>query len=228
MEMQQIIEMLLTNQAKLDADREEMTARMDANTKAMREDMKTMQERAVAERKSDREEMKQIIRAGQEQLQENLKRMMEEMMNANQAKIDVKLEELSEANDKTHVEHEEPTSADRKACQETTVCHEATEADIEKIDYNPRMMQSVVECQEVPKEDAIAKSVERRKKRHRGQKQAAGRRGEPKELTRGDCRSWKKLAAACRKVSHHATVAWCKRNLLRKSWTHGNWPPAET
>jgi translation initiation factor 2B subunit (eIF-2B alpha/beta/delta family) len=121
MEMQRIIEMLATNQAKLDADREElkadreeMIARMDANTIAMlatkvkmnefKEDMKTMQERALVERKSDIEEMKQEIRAGQEQIQENLRRMMEEMTNTNQAKTDAKLKELTETIEKTQME----------------------------------------------------------------------------------------------------------------------------
>jgi hypothetical protein len=44
------------------------------------------------------------------------------------------------------------------------------------------MMQSVEEHQ-VPKEDAVVKSVKGRKKRSRGRKSTAGRRGEPKELT---------------------------------------------
>jgi hypothetical protein len=52
--------------------------------------------------------------------------------------------------------------------------------------------------------------------------EAAGRRGEPKELNRGDHGSRKKLAAACRKASLRATVAWLKRNVFRKSWTRGN------
>jgi hypothetical protein len=38
-----------------------LLARMDANTKAMREDRKTMQERAEANRETDREQMKQEI-----------------------------------------------------------------------------------------------------------------------------------------------------------------------
>jgi hypothetical protein len=87
---------------------------------------------------------------------------------------------------------------------------------------NPEMMQSVGEHQEVPREDAVVKPVERRKKRHKGRKQAAGRHGEPKELTRGDCGSRKKSAAACRKVSRRATVAWRKKNIFRKSWTNEN------
>jgi hypothetical protein len=87
------------------------------------------------------------------------------------------------------------------------------------------MMQSVGEHQEVPREEAAVIPVRGRKRRHRGRKQAAGRCGEPKELTQGDCGSRKKLAAGCRKASHRATVAWRKRNVFRKSWTHGNCGP---
>jgi hypothetical protein len=87
------------------------------------------------------------------------------------------------------------------------------------------MMQSVAEHQEVPKEDAIVKPVKGRKKWHRGQKVAAGQRGEPKEPTRGDCGSLRKLAAACRKVSCRAAVAWCKGNVFRKIRTQGNYGP---
>jgi hypothetical protein len=64
----------------------------------------------------------------------------------------------------------------------TTACHEAMEADTEK---PSGMMQSVAEHQEAPKEFAIVKPVKGRKKRHKGRKHAVGRRGEPKELTRG-------------------------------------------
>jgi hypothetical protein len=84
------------------------------------------------------------------------------------------------------------------------------------------MMQSAEEHQMVPREDAVMIPVRGRKRRNRGRKEAAGRRGEPKELNRGDRGSRKKLAAACRKASRRATVAWRKRNVFRKSWTHGN------
>jgi hypothetical protein len=59
--------------------------------------------------------------------------------------------------------------------------------------------------------------------RHRSPHLVAGRRGEPKELTRGDCGSLRKLVAACRKVSHRAAVAQRKRNVLRKIRTWRNW-----
>jgi hypothetical protein len=108
------------------------------------------------------------------------------------------------------LECDEPVSEDIKAC------HEATETDTEKTESYPGMMQSVAEHQVSPKEDAVVKPVKGRKKRHRSRKPTAGRRGEPKELTRSDCGSGKKLAAACRKVSSYATVAWSKINLSRK------------
>jgi ElaB/YqjD/DUF883 family membrane-anchored ribosome-binding protein len=87
------------------------------------------------------------------------------------------------------------------------------------------MMQTAGEHQLVPRVDAVIIPVRKRKRRLRGRKQAAGRHGEPKELTRGDHGSRKKLAAACRKASRCATVAWRKRNVFRKSWTHENWGP---
>jgi hypothetical protein len=92
--------------------------------------------------------------------------------------------------------------------EETTACH--AEMDTEKIEPDSGMMQSAEEHLEIPMEDAAVMPVGGRKKRRRARKPAAGRRGEPNELTRGDCLSGKKLAAACR-VSRRATVAWRKR-----------------
>jgi hypothetical protein len=94
----------------------------------------------------------------------------------------------------------------------------------EKIEPDPGMMQSIAEHQVARKEDAVVKPV-KGLKRHRGRKPAAGPRGEPKEMTREDCGSGRKLAAACRKVSGCATVEWRKRNLLRKIGTHESCGP---
>jgi hypothetical protein len=52
------------------------------------------------------------------------------------------------------------------------------------------------------------------KKRHRDRNLAAGHYGKPKELTQRDCGSRRKLAATCRKMSHHVRVAWHKRNII--------------
>jgi hypothetical protein len=112
MEMQQMMEILL------------------GKMNETQEDVKTMQEKAAADRKSEREEMKHEIRAGQE----NLLKMMEEIMNTNQAKTAVKLEEFSEAIEETLVDREKPTSADMNSCQETTACQDAMEANLAKMD----------------------------------------------------------------------------------------------
>jgi hypothetical protein len=52
---------------------------------------------------------------------------------------------------------------------------------------NQEDMEPESEYREVPMEDGVVKPVGRRKKRHRGRHLAAGRRGETKELTRGNC-----------------------------------------
>jgi hypothetical protein len=89
----------------------------------------------------------------------------------------------------TYIIHE--TQGLQKACLETTACYEATERDTENIESDPGMMQSVVEHQEIPNEDAIVIPVMRRKKRHRGKKLTAGRSGKLKERSRGYCGFWK-------------------------------------
>jgi hypothetical protein len=83
-------------------------------------------------------------------------------------------------------------------------------------------MESEVEHWEVPMEEAAVKSSGTMKKRHRGRQLVAGQLREPKELTPRECGSRKKLAAACRKVSLHAAVAWHKRKVFRKIWTQGS------
>jgi hypothetical protein len=106
--------------------------------------------------------------------------------------------------------------------KQTTACQEKTEALLEGEKPNSVEMELDVGHQGVPREDAAIMPVEGRKTRHRGRKQAAGRHVEPKELNRGICGSRKKLAAAFRKMSRRATVAWRKRNVFRKILTHGN------
>jgi hypothetical protein len=94
-----------------------------------------------------------------------------------------------------------------------------THTETKKIKTDPGMMQSAEEHQYTISEDVAVMPVKGLKKRSRGRKWTAGRRGEPKELTRGNGGSRKKLAAACRKVSRHAAVVWKKRKLFRISET---------
>jgi hypothetical protein len=107
------------------------------------------------------------------------------------------------------MEFEEVAIHSLRACRS----EKAASQEVTETEPDTGMMQSVAQHQVVPKEKAVVKPVKGRKKRLRGRKTAAGRCGEAKELTPSDCGSGKKLAAACRKVSSCAAVAWRKRNL---------------
>jgi hypothetical protein len=84
------------------------------------------------------------------------------------------------------------------------------------------MMQYIEEHQEIPKGEAAGTPVEEPRKRRRVRNLVAERRQKPKERTQGYGESRRKLAAACRKVSRSAKVAWRKRNIIRKIQTQGN------
>jgi hypothetical protein len=86
-------------------------------------------------------------------------------------------------------------------------------------------MESVAEHQEGPKEGAVVEPFKGRKKQHRGQKLAAGRRGDPKELTREICGSRKELATAGRKMTRRAGVAQREGNFIREYSTKDNVAP---
>jgi hypothetical protein len=90
----------------------------------------------------------------------------------------------------------------------TMACVGQMEANTKKIETNPRMMQSIEEHQDIPNEHIAVMPVAEPRKRRRGRKSTAGRRGEPKERIRGICGSRRKLAAAYRKVSRHAALVW--------------------
>jgi hypothetical protein len=77
------------------------------------------------------------------------------------------------------------------------------------------MMQSIEEHKGNPKGEAAVMPVGEPRKRHRVQNLAAERRQKMKERTRGKSGSRRKFAAACRKVSHRAKMAWRKRKLVR-------------
>jgi hypothetical protein len=126
---------------------------------------------------------------------ENLKSIMERMMDTDQT--DVKLKELTEMVETTHRECEEPTSADMKACQETTVSHEATEADEETMACQEEteaclqgepasedMTPEVAHEQEFPLEDAVIMPVGEPRKRRQDRRHLATQRRQKKEEER--------------------------------------------
>lgn len=87
---------------------------------------------------------------------------------------------------------------------------------------NPAEMQSGAKHWQVPKQHAAVKSSEEMKQQHRGWNLAAQHRQEPKEQTWQNCESWKKLAAASRKMASHKAAARCKGHIVRKNQTRNN------
>jgi hypothetical protein len=184
--------------------------------------------------------------AKQEQIKKELMAGQAEMMADQSANLDQVKREIMDANVKNNQEMlatmEARIKEDIKAAchsmrvwrEETLACQQSTEANPETTeacrdgnDRSPEEMESEVERREVPTEEAAVKSSRTMKKRHRGRRMAAGRRGKPMELTRRDCGSRGLLAAACRKVSRRATVAWRKRYVSRKIRTQGSCGPRQ-
>jgi hypothetical protein len=204
MDTQQMIELLL--------------ARLNENAKTQREDMLDMKAR-----------LDENAKTGQQRML-----AMNEKMETYLAKLDADREESKAWREKMKAEREawrEEMRADReqwkaKMDERMTATQVKSDGKLKEL-TEPReeMMQPAEEHQQVPREDAVVIPVRGRKRRHRGRKQAAERRGKPKELNRGDHGFKKKLAATCRKASRRATVAWLKRNVFRKSWIHGNCGP---
>jgi hypothetical protein len=97
------------------------------------------------------------------------------------AKIDARRENMGTS-------HKEMVSEFKPEIEEETVAYQEMEARQDEQKPTPvnRKPEAAEHQEEVPKEDAIAKPVNGRKRRHRGKKQAAGRREEPKKLNRGD------------------------------------------
>jgi hypothetical protein len=168
--------------------------------------------------KNRRQDGRQFKR-NQEKANANLKKLKEDIK-TNQAMMDVNLKEMREEIPSGQAEMRSIVNAwivDMKADRRQTMsCHVTTAVCLDSNELNPEDVEIKVQHREVPTEEAAVKSSGTMKKRHRGRHQAAGRRREPKELTRGESGSRRKLAAACRKVSRRGAVARRKRNVFKK------------
>jgi hypothetical protein len=188
--MQQIMKMLV-----------EIKAKMDAETKAILAETKARRDKRMEANKND---------------DQNESTVCKDALEANPKKMEPNAEENEAVLERQRVYDDETAVHILKDGQnEMNAYNEATET----IEQDPGMMQSAEKHQDVPSEDVAVMPVNGLRKRRRGRKSTAGRRGEPKERIRGNCGSRNKLAADCRKVSRHATVAWRKRKLFRKSGT---------
>jgi hypothetical protein len=87
-----------------------------------------------------------------------------------------------------------------------------------KIEKDPGVMQSMEEDQDMSTEDAAVVPVGEPRKRRRVQKLAADHRQTPKEGPRLYYGSRSRVTVDGQRTSRHATVAWLKRKLFRRSW----------
>jgi hypothetical protein len=133
-----------------------------------------------------------------------------------EAKIKVHHEEMMAKLDAHHERIKASVMAWQK---ETTACQEATGAYPEKLEAKPEEMEFGAEHWEVPKEHAAVKPVGGLRKQHSGWNLAIEHRQKLKEGTRGNGRSRKKLAASCRRMTHHAGVAQHKGHIVRNNQT---------
>jgi hypothetical protein len=240
MEVQQMYERLLAGQV-------EMFARLEEN-------MDSNQKKAEADRKADNQDlltrMETIIDANQEKAEadkEDLLTKMKEDRKADQEELLARMDAMFDAHEKRMMACLGQAEAFREKMNATIQCipsvvqetihirvenvgaelNQKTEANTEKIEQDTEMMQSAEEHQDVPSEDVTVMPVKGLKKWRRVRKSTAGRRGEPKEGTRGYYGSQRKVTVAGKRTSRHATVAWLKRKVFRRSGIQGNFGPCK-
>jgi hypothetical protein len=193
----------------MDADRKADHADLMARMEAIFDDN---QKKAEA----NKEEMLATIIEDRKANQVNLLSRMEAKMDSNQKKA----EEDRKADQEKMAADKEDFLARMDVIHEKRMAmlddHQKRMMATKNTEKNPETMQSLEEHQDFPNEDVAVMPVGELKKRRRGLKSIAERRGKPKKLKRGNSGSRKKLAAACREVSCRATVAWRKRKLFRQ------------
>jgi hypothetical protein len=181
-------------ETKLEANREEMLARIKEDRKANQEDllarMDTCHEKRMA--MLDAHHERTMACFGQTEATDF--RVNPEKTEPNPEENEAILEQQKRHNEETaihslracrsemmecqetteaHLEYEEPASGDTKDDRnETTACNKATE----KIEPDPGMMQSTEEHQDIPSEDVV-RPVKGLKKWGRSRKSTAGRHG---------------------------------------------------
>jgi hypothetical protein len=233
--MDQMLERLLAIQEKAQA---EMRAKMKVDRKVDREEMISNQakieanmQEIVVEMKADRDaHVQEIVAKTVSAIEEK----MEAAVHSIRSERDGKIQRRSKNVTKRQGIPKQGAAVASLECkelspQEITERIEKTQAELQTVevslDTRTKKLEEKSEHQEIPKEKAAVKSSRITKKRHRGRRIAAGRRVKPTKLPRGDCESRKKLVVACMKVSCRAAAAWRKRNLVRDIRTQGNGVP---
>jgi hypothetical protein len=184
----------------------------------MKEERNTDQEKMAADKKDFLARMKEAKQGLLTEMKEDLLTKTKEDRKADQEKMAADKEDFLARMDAIHEKRMAMLDAHQKRM---TACLGEMDANTEKIELDTGMMQSIEEHQDVPSEDVAVMPVKGLRKRRGIWKSTAGRRGEPKELNRGNHGSRRKLAATCRKVSRHAAMVWRKRKLFRRTGTQG-------
>jgi hypothetical protein len=199
METQQMMELLSRINASMKKQMQEMMASMKSNQDLLAR----LEARIETNREKDQENLKEIreeIKSGQAEMRFSVCVMRSELEETIHHRMKAVLQPI------------------RPELNETTACNRATETE-----PDPRMMQSVEEHQEAPKEDTVVMPVRGPRKRHRVCNLAVERRQKREKRAQGNCEYRRKSAVACRKVSRCAEVAWRKRNLVRRIETQRNY-----
>jgi hypothetical protein len=241
-------EMMERREPERKAYDEKMRAKWEANRKKRKADFEKMMTKWKADRdkrKAERKADKAKLEAIQDKTYANYMRLEPETehqekmdawiadtkngrkertacqeVEANPEKIEPNLGEQEAVVERQEIPNEKAANHSVRACRrETMACQETPEACLECEETISVVVESDTEHQEVSKEYAAVVTVKAASKQHRDRHLAAGRSGKPKELTRGDCGSRRKLAAAYMKVSRRARMAWRKRNIVMNNWT---------
>jgi hypothetical protein len=155
-----------------------------------------------------------------QQLLAKMEAIKEDFLSRVEAKMDANRAEVNAMADANQAEVRSILYTFQSELKETTTCQLATETK-----PDPRMKQSVEEHQEIPKEDAALMRVGEPRKRLRVYNLAAERRQKAKERTRRNRGTRRNPAAAYRKVSRRAKIAWRKRKLVRRMGAQENYGP---
>jgi hypothetical protein len=185
MEMQQMIKCLLAGQ-------EEMLVRMQ---EIMNANMKTMQDKADANRKADQQDLKERMDANTKAVQEKLERQIGSLLSVIEANRRTDRDEMkqeiraSQEHIKEIIETQFASLATKLDDWQKEMQTDREASKIMDWKANLEDMESELEYQEIPKGEATVVPVGGLRKRHRVRNLASEHRQKPKESTRWYCGS---------------------------------------
>jgi hypothetical protein len=199
-----------------DAHRKADQEKVDADRKAYREDIKSDKAKMIAAFKNKMDAMIANLKNGRKKTT-----ACQEVTGAKPETIEPNPGEKEAIMEQQEIPNEEVAVHSQRTCRsETAASQEAT-----KTEPDPGKMPSVEEHQEIPKEEAAVMPVGGLRKRCRDRNLTAGSCQKPKGRIQVSSESRRRLTVAGKKIIRRATVAWPKRNFLRKIVTQENCGP---